>query len=77
MDDRTPPISLRSPCERTDADDAAPTDSVGSDSSVVYFGNARRISEGFTIALRAMGFEADILPSDITQSDTSSNPEES
>jgi hypothetical protein len=77
MDRRKPPISLRPPCKRTDADDAAPIDSVGEDSSVIYFGNAQRISEGFAIALRMMGFEADILPSNIAQSDTISNPGES
>jgi hypothetical protein len=63
MDGRKPPISLRTPCGRTDAD-AAPTDSVGEDSSVIYFGSAQRISEGFAIALRAMGVGADILPAD-------------
>ena len=77
MDGRKLPISLRPLCERIDADDAAPTDSVGEGSSVVYFGNAQRISEGFAIALRAMGFDADIPPSDIALSDATSNPEES
>ena len=75
MDGR-PPISLRTPCGRTDAD-AAPTDSAGEDWSVIYFGNARRISEGFAIALRAMGFENEILlPELIPQSGTPSNPED-
>ena len=77
MDDRKPPISPSAPCGQTDAD-AAPTDSVREGSSVVYFGSAEEISEGFAIALRAMGFEAEILPSDIiAQSDATSNPEES
>jgi hypothetical protein len=62
MDGRKSPISLRVPCGRTDAD-AAPTDSVGEDSSVIYFGSAQRISEGFAVALRVMG-GADILPAD-------------
>ena len=54
-----------------------PTDSVRDSSSVIYFGSTQQISEGFAIALRAMGFEAGILSSDIAQSDTTSNPEDS
>ena len=74
MDDRKPPISQV--CVQTDAD-AAPIDSVRDGSSVIYFGSAEEISEGFTIALRAMGFETEILLSDIIpQSNTPSNPED-
>jgi hypothetical protein len=76
MDDRKPPISQIAPCGRTDAE-AAPIDSVGQGSSVVYFCNAEEVSKGFAIALRAMGFD-EILPSDlIAQSHATSNPEES
>ena len=76
MDDRKPPISLSVPCGQTDAD-AAPIDSVREGSSIIYFGSAEEISEGFAIALRAMGFETEILLSDIIpQSDTTSNPED-
>ena len=76
MDDRKPPISLSAPCGQTDAD-AAPIDSVREGSSIIYFCSAEEISEGFTIALRAMGFETEILLSDIiAQSDTTSNPED-
>ena len=74
MDGRKPSISLHPPFER--ADDAAPTDSVGEDSSVVYFGTAQRISEGFAIALRAIGFDEILLSDLIPQSDTTSNPGE-
>ena len=56
MDGRRPPTSLSVPCGQTDAD-AAPIDSVREGSSIIYFGSAQQISEGFTIALRAMGFE--------------------
>ena len=73
MDDRRLPTSLSALCGQTDAD-AAPIDSVREGSSIIYFGSAQQISEGFTIALRAMGFEA--VPSDIAQSDTTSNPED-
>jgi hypothetical protein len=76
MDGRKPSISQRAFCEQTDAD-AAPIDSVREGSSITYFCSAEEISEGFAIALRAMGFETEILLSDILpQSNTTSNPEE-
>jgi hypothetical protein len=76
MDDRKLPISLRAPCGQTDAD-AAPIDSVREGSSIIYFCSAEEIREGFAIALRAMGFETEVQPSDIVpQSDSTSNPEE-
>jgi hypothetical protein len=74
MDGRKSPISPSPLCGRIDADETS-TDSVRESSSVIYFGSAQQISEGFAVALRAMGFEAD-LPSDIAQSDTTSNPED-
>ena len=76
MDGRKPPVSLSVPCGRIDSD-AVLTDSVRESSSVVYFGSAQQISEGFAIALRAMGFEAGIPPSDTAQSDTAQTPEDS
>ena len=73
MDVRKPPISLCTPT----GPEAAPIDSVRDGSSVIYFASAKEISEGFTIALRAMGFETEILLSDIIpQSDTPSSQEE-
>jgi hypothetical protein len=73
MDVRKPPISLCTPTDR----EAAPIDSVRDGSSVIYFASAKEISEGFTIALRAMGFETEILLSDIIpHSNTPSNPED-
>jgi hypothetical protein len=76
MDDRKLPISLSAPCGQTDAD-AAPIGSVREASSIIYFCSAEEISEGFAIALRAMGLETEILLSAILpQSDTPSNPEE-
>jgi hypothetical protein len=59
MDEREHPRSLSARDGRTDAG-AAPADSVREDSSVIYFGNA--LSDGFAIALRAMGVGADIQP---------------
>jgi hypothetical protein len=74
MDGRNPSLS-RVLCGRIDAD-AAPIDSDHENSSVIYFGSAQQISEGFTIALRAMGVGADILPADPAPPNTNSNPED-
>jgi len=75
MDDRKPPIHPTAPCNPIDADATlAASDREGS--SVIYFASAEEISEGFTIALRAMGFEEVLLP-DIVQSNITSNPEDS
>ena len=88
MDDRKPPVSPSDACGKTDAD-AAPIDSVRQDSSivqgssvvegssVVFFGSAEEVSEGFAIALRAMGFDEILLPDLIAQRDATSNPEDS
>ncbi|HVQ69095.1 MAG TPA: hypothetical protein VMT08_16510 [Bradyrhizobium sp.] len=81
MDDRKPPISHSTPCGKTDAD-AAPIDSarqsssVVQGSSVVYFCSAEEVSEGFAIALRAMGFDEILLSDLVAQPPTSSNPED-
>jgi hypothetical protein len=76
MDDRKTPISPSALCGRSDAD-AAPIDRFHEGSSVIYFCSAEEISEGFAIALRAMGFENEILlPELIPQSGTPSNPED-
>ena len=74
MDGRKQPISLSDLKGRNDAD-AASTDSVCESSSVIYLGSAQQISEGFAIALWAMGLKEVLLP-DILQSDTTSNPED-
>jgi hypothetical protein len=76
MDDRKPSISSIARDQQVDAD-AAPTDSVRESSSVTYSGSAQRISEGFAIALRAMGVGVDILPAETAPPDTSSNLEDS
>ena len=81
MDDRKPPISQSAPSGKIDAD-AALIDSVRQGtsvvqgSSVVYFCSAEEVSEGFAIALRAMGFN-EILPSDlVAEFHATSNPED-
>jgi hypothetical protein len=71
MDDRKNPISLHTLHGRTDAD-AAPIDSVCEGSSVIYFGDARRIGEGFAIALGVMGVEA---PADLAPPNPNPNRE--
>jgi hypothetical protein len=76
MDDRKPLISQSAPGGKTDAD-AAPIDSVRQGSSVVYFCSAEEVSEGFAIALRAMGFDEILLSDLIAQSHATSNPEDS
>ena len=76
MDGRKPSISPITRCGQVDAK-AAPTDSVRESSTVTFSGRAQQISEGFAIALRAMGFEAGILPSELTQFDATPNREDS
>ena len=75
MDDRKPPISQSAPSGKTDAD-AALIDSARQGSSVVYFCSAQEVSEGFAIALRAMGFDEILLSDLIAQSHATSNPED-
>jgi hypothetical protein len=76
MDDRKPLISQSAPGGKTDAD-AAPIDSVRQGSSVVYFCSAEEVSEGFAIALQAMGFDEILLSDLIARSHDTSNPEDS
>ena len=75
MDDRKPLISQSAPGGKTDAD-AAPIDSVRQGSSVVYFCSAEEVSEGFAIALQAMGFDEILLSDLIARSHATSNPED-
>jgi len=76
MDRRKPPILPSALCGPI-AVDTAPADRVRESSSVTYSGSAQQVSEGFAVALRAMGFEAGILPPDIARSDATPNPEDS
>ncbi|SDN74928.1 hypothetical protein [Afipia sp. GAS231] len=76
MDGRRLSISPITRCGQIDAE-AAPIDAVRETSSITYSGSAQRISEGFVIALRAMGFEAGMPPSDMAQSDATPDPEDS
>ncbi len=76
MDGRKLSISPVAHCDQVDAD-VALTASACARSSVTYSGSAQRISEGFAIALRAMGVGADILPVDPASLNTSSDLEKS
>jgi hypothetical protein len=75
MDSRNHPKSSNFSDGQTDAD-AAPIDPVHEDSSIIYFCSAEEVSEGFAIALRAMGVGADLLPADLAPRGTSSNRKE-
>ena len=75
MDSRNPPLSRRVLCGRLDGD-AAPIDSDCENSSIIYFGSAQQISEGFAIALGAMGIGAELLPADRASPNSNSNPED-
>jgi hypothetical protein len=69
------PLSRRALCGQTDTD-AAPIDSVRESRSVIYFSSAQQISEGFAIALHAMGIGAELLPADPAPPNSNSNPED-
>ena len=75
MDSRNHPKSSNFSDGQTDAD-AALIDPVREDPSIIYFCSAEEVSEGFAIALRAMGFDEILLSALIAQSATTSNPEE-
>ena len=61
MDSRNHPKSSNFSDGQTDAD-AAPIDPVHEDSSIIYFCSAEEVSEGFAIALRIMGVDANFSP---------------
>jgi hypothetical protein len=75
MDSRNHPKSSNFSDGQTDAD-AAPIDPVREDSSIIYFCSAEEVSEGFAIALRAMGFDEILLSDLVAQSHATSNPED-
>ena len=74
MEGRKYSVWLAGPLQ-TDAA-VAPADPGRKRSSVIYFCSAEEVSEGFAIALRAMGFDEILLSDLIPQSDTTSNPGE-
>ena len=76
MDDRELSIPPTVPGDHVDAE-AAPAGSVRESAMVTFSGSAERISEGFALALRAMGAGADILPVDPALPDARSNLEDS
>ena len=76
MDDRVLPISLTDLCRQAHVGGQR-LDFAREGSSVVYFCSAEEVSEGFAIALRAMGFDEILLSDLVARSHASSNPEES
>jgi hypothetical protein len=74
MDDNHPK-SLSARGARIDAD-AASADPASQRATAVYFSSAEEISDGFAIALRAMGFNEIFLSDLFPQSEATSNPEE-
>ena len=83
MDDGKHPTSLHNPYARLRSDAAPiatevrqPADPLRESSLIVYCGNAQQVSEGFAIALRAMGVEANFLHGDIALPATSPNRED-
>ena len=75
MDDRVLPISLTDLCRQAHVGGQR-LDFAREGSSVVYFCSAEEVSEGFAIALRAMGFDEILLSDLIAQSHATSNPED-
>jgi hypothetical protein len=62
MDDRRPTFPHEA-CEPTGSDAAPITENVQHASSlVVYCGTDQQVSQGFAIALRIMGIDANFLP---------------
>lgn len=53
-----------------------PADCLRESPLIVYCGNAQQVSEGFAIALRAMGAEANFLQGDIALPTTNRNRED-
>jgi hypothetical protein len=63
VDDRRPTLPHHELCEPIGSDAAPATENFPRESSpVVYCGTDRQVSEGFAIALRIMGLDANFLP---------------
>lgn len=90
MDKSKPSFSPHDPCGQIDTD-AVPIaagvqpcaqlgDKVAApereSSTIVYCGTAQEVSEGFAVALRAMGVETDLLPWGIAPDTTIPNRED-
>lgn len=77
MDDSRPTFPLHKPSEPTGSDAAPSALNVQRESTpVVYCGGDRHVSEGFAIALRIMGLDADFLPVGIAPATNRPNTED-
>jgi hypothetical protein len=77
MDGRRPTFPLNQRCEPIGSDAAPVAETVQRESSpVVYCGGDQRVSEGFAIALRVMGLDANFLPVGIALANDTPNTED-
>jgi len=77
VDDRRPTFSQHELCEPLGYDAAPIAENVQRESSlVVYCGTAQQVSEGFAIALRIMGVDANFLPAGSALAMNSPNTED-
>jgi hypothetical protein len=77
VDDEKPTFPHHELCEPIGSDATPIAQNVQRESSlVVYCGTDRRVSEGFAIALRIMGLDANFLPAGIALAANSPNTED-
>jgi hypothetical protein len=78
VDDRRPTFPLDDPCKPTGSDAAPEAENIRPvSSSAVYCGADREVSEGFAIALRMMGLDANFLPVGLAPVTNTPNTEDS
>jgi hypothetical protein len=77
VDDRRPTFPHHELCEPIGSDDAPVAQNVQRESSpVVYCDTDQQVSEGFAIALRIMGLDANFLPVGIAPATNTLNTED-
>jgi hypothetical protein len=77
VDDRRPTSPRHQVCEPIGSDAAPITQNVQRESAlIVYCGTDQQISEGFAIALRIMGLDANFLPVGIAPATDGLNAED-
>jgi hypothetical protein len=77
VDERRPTFPHHEPCEPIGSDAAPAAQNAQPESSLaVYCGTDQRVSEGFAVALRIMGFDADTLPVGIALPTNTPNTED-
>jgi hypothetical protein len=77
VDDRRPTFPLHERCKPIGSDAAPIAQNVQPESSqIVYCGADQQVSEGFAIALRIMGLDANFLPVGIAPATSTPNTED-